>query len=227
MFPMRGTYKWPKKRLDLTEEQLKLMHSWNEYWLPIMNNSFGLIGRFNHGFPLRSASRSLKTLEIGIGEGTHLRLEQSDNYFGVDRDIALSRHHNKIAAADADLGLPFKNSSFDRVLAIHVLEHLANLPHALEEIRRVMKPEGLFSAVVPCEGGRAYTLGRNFTSRRIFERKFGKNFDWIMAYDHINNVKEVLSEIRKKFSVERIDYFPMRLPSVHMNLIIGLELRLQ
>jgi SAM-dependent methyltransferase len=222
---MRGTYKWPKQRPVLSEEQLKLMHSWYEYWLPIVNNSFGLVSKFNHRFPFRSASRSLKTLEIGIGEGSHLRLEQSENYFGVDRDVALIRHHTNIAAADADIGLPFRTSSFDRVLAIHVLEHLANLPSALQEIRRIMKPGGLFSAVVPCEGGWAYTLGRNLTSRRIFERKFGKKFDWMMAYDHVNNVQEVLTEIRKKFCVERIAYFPMRLPSVHMNLIIGLELR--
>ncbi len=223
---MRGTYKWPKKRPVLTEEQLKLMHSWNEYWLPILNNSFGPLGKFNHRFPLRSASRSLKTLEIGIGDGSHLRFEPSENYFGVDRDVALMRRHTKIAAADADIGLPFKTSSFDRLLAIHVLEHLANLPSALEEIGRVMKPDGIFSAVVPCEGGAAYTLGRNLTARRIFERKFGKNFDWVIAYDHINNAREVLSEIRKKFHVERIVYFPTRVPSVHVNVIIGLELRL-
>jgi SAM-dependent methyltransferase len=222
---MKGTYKWPKKRPVMSADQLNLLHRWNEYWLPIMNNSFGPVHRFNHGFPLRSASPVAKTLEIGIGEGSHARIEQSENYFGVDRDTSLIRERARVAGADVDVGLPFKSSIFDRVLAIHVLEHLANLPHALAEVVRVMKPGGVFSVVIPCEGGIAYTLGRNITSRRIFERKFGKNFDWIMAYDHVNTSWEILSEVRKKFCSVRTVYFPTRVPSVHVNLLIGMELQ--
>ena len=223
---MKGTYKWPKKRPILSADQLDLLHRWNEYWLPIMNSGFGPVRTFNHGFPLRTASPRAKTLEIGIGEGSHARIEQSGNYFGVDRDTSLNPERGKVAGADIDVGLPFGSSIFDRVLAIHVLEHLANLPHALAEVARVMKPDGVFSVVIPCEGGIAYALGRTLTSRRIFERKFGKNFDWIMAYDHVNTASEILSEVRKRFRSVRTVYFPTRVPSVHTNLLIGIELRL-
>jgi len=223
---MKSTYKWPKKRPALSADQLNLLHQWNEYWLPIMNNSFGPVRAFNHGFPLRTASPRATTLEIGIGEGSHARIEKSENYFGVDRDTSLIRERVRVAGADIDVGLPFKDSIFDRILAIHVLEHLANLPHALAEVARVMKPSGVFCVVIPCEGGIAYTLGRNVTSRRIFERKFGKNFDWIMAYDHVNTSSEILSEVRKRFGSVRTVYFPTRVPSIHINLLIGMELRL-
>ena len=117
---MKGTYAWPKKRLALSADQLNLLHLWNEYWLPIMNNSFGPVRAFNHGFPLRTASPRAKTLEIGIGEGSHARIEQSENYFGVDGDTSLIRERARVAGADIDVGLPFKSSIFDRVLAIHV-----------------------------------------------------------------------------------------------------------
>jgi SAM-dependent methyltransferase len=223
---MRGTYKWPKARPVLSTKELELLHLWNEYWLPIMKERFSPLTAFNHNFPLRSVSPHARTLEIGIGAGTHARIEQSANYFGVDRDIRLNRQRFKVAAADVDAGLPFKNSIFDRVLAIHVLEHLANLPHALEEIARVMKPAAVLSVVIPCEGGLLYALGRNFSSRRIFERKFGRHFDWIMNYDHVNDAQEVLSELGKRFHQEQIAYFPAQVPSVHLNLFIGIQLRL-
>ena len=46
--------------------------------------------------------------------------------------------------ADCQQRLPFEDGSFDRALAIHVLEHLPNLPAAVAEIHRLLKPSGRF-----------------------------------------------------------------------------------
>jgi ubiquinone/menaquinone biosynthesis C-methylase UbiE len=56
----------------------------------------------------------------------------------------------EIRTADAQ-SLPFSNDSFDGVIASHVLHHVEkrewhfkNIPSALSEIHRVLKPEGYF-----------------------------------------------------------------------------------
>jgi ubiquinone/menaquinone biosynthesis C-methylase UbiE len=45
------------------------------------------------------------------------------------------------------------NSHFDRLIAIHVLEHLPNLPRAIDECHRVLKLGGKFAVVIPCDPG--------------------------------------------------------------------------
>jgi SAM-dependent methyltransferase len=45
-------------------------------------------------------------------------------------------------AADLNYNLPFRDASFDLVLMLEVIEHLADIPHALHEIARVLKPDG-------------------------------------------------------------------------------------
>ncbi len=45
--------------------------------------------------------------------------------------------------------LPFPNLSFDRILALHLLENTESLHATLQEIWRVLAPEGRFIAIVP------------------------------------------------------------------------------
>jgi SAM-dependent methyltransferase len=47
------------------------------------------------------------------------------------------------------LGLPFKDGSYDFVFASHVLEHIADDEKAIQEIRRILKPNGLAILPVP------------------------------------------------------------------------------
>ena len=110
----------------------------------------------------------------------------------------------------------------DRVLAIHVLEHLPNLPAALEEIKRVMKPDGHFSAVIPCEGGMAYEMARTISARRLFEKRYGCSYDWFVKSEHVNTVWELLEELPRHFRVIQRSYWPLRIPSVQMNVVMGL-----
>jgi SAM-dependent methyltransferase len=216
--------KWPKKRPELSAEQQKIMLAWYQYWLPLLNTRFGPVGKFNHGFPLRTANPFLKTLEIGVGEGRHAQMEGSENYYGLDLVPSFIQHRVRMVAGDAEKGIPFRNGTFDRVLAIHVLEHLANLPAALDEIVRVMKPSATFTVVIPCEGGLGYSIGRNVSVRPLFEKKFGKNYDWMIAYDHINTARDVLGELRTRFNAVRTAYFPLKVPAIDANLCIGLDL---
>lgn len=45
--------------------------------------------------------------------------------------------------------MPFASRSFDAIIANHSLEHIARLPEALQEIGRVLKPNGVIFVSVP------------------------------------------------------------------------------
>jgi len=111
------------------------------------------------------------------------------------------------------------------VLAIHVLEHLPDLPRALDEIKRVLKPDGAFSVLIPCEGGLAYSLARNISARRIFEKRYQQSYDWFVASEHINLPHEILVELTPRFRIEQRVFFPLLAPIVTANLVIGLTLK--
>jgi ubiquinone/menaquinone biosynthesis C-methylase UbiE len=123
----------------------------------------------------------------------------------------------------------YPDEYFDRILAIHVLEHLPDLPNALNEVFRILKKRGIFSVVIPCEGGLAYTFARQISTVRIFNKKFGDrgiNYHWLMRKtEHINQPKEIMEELKMVFLIEKDDYFPLKVPLVFCNLCIGLHLR--
>src|SRR5262249_4630798 len=121
---------------------------------------------------------------------------------------------------DCQQRLAFEDASFDRVIAIHVLEHLPNLPAALSEIDRLLKPDGVFSAVIPCEGGIGYGLGRRVTTQRAFEKRYKTNFKRYL--DHVNRAQEILTELRARFELADSTYWPARVPLIDFNVLIGL-----
>lgn len=62
--------------------------------------------------------------------------------------IAAARAHagNRDITYDVGVGeaLPYRDSQFDSVVCVDVLEHVADLDKVLMEVARVLKPEGLF-----------------------------------------------------------------------------------
>jgi len=226
---------WPKTRPTLSAEQISIMEDWYLTFLgDVLPGRFAFVDKFNHRYPLRSARKQARTLEIGPGNGSHLQVENladQQEYVAVELRESLSRQiqdapsNVRIVVGDCEQGLDFPTATFDRVIAIHVLEHLANLPRALAEVYRVLKPTGRFSVVIPCEGGGAYAVGRALTIRRTFQRRYGVPYTWLIRYEHINRASEVLAALGDYFRVEHRAYFPLHVPSVHLNLVVGLTLR--
>jgi SAM-dependent methyltransferase len=229
---MAASSKWPKHRPVLTPEQDGVFEDWNrEFSGFIKASKFNRISSFDHRFPLDSYAPHIRTLEIGAGAGTHLVWEQEGCYVALERSEQLARlipHRDdlEVISGDCEARLPYADGTFDRVLAIHVLEHLYDLPSTLREVRRLLKPTGVFSIVIPCEGGALYSLGRRFTSKRIFERRYRMAYDWLIKYDHCNSAEEVVEELTAVFAITRRHYWPLRIPSIDLNLTVGLECRL-
>lgn len=88
-------------------------------------------------------------LDIGPGRGSHYaRLMQAQPalaYFALDLSPNLLLNHpcasDHLALGDA-MRLPYCDDSFDIVMANHVLYHLADVDAGLDEIKRVLKPDG-------------------------------------------------------------------------------------
>ena len=94
-------------------------------------------------------------LDVGCGRGELLDLLSS--FFVVGCDISPRRSDNHpIVQAFAE-SLPFADDSFDTVVCTHVLEHVRNLPAAMNELRRVASSRII--VVVPRE--RPYRFGFN------------------------------------------------------------------
>jgi SAM-dependent methyltransferase len=221
---------WPKPFPELTPEQEAIREDFMKHFHEIYSDSFGAVARFNHGYPLRSAGTGARTLEIGAGLGEHLEFEDlsDQQYVALElrQEMAeeIERRHPGAEAivGDAEQRLPFDDDSFDRAIAIHVLEHLRNLPAALDEIHRVLRPGAHFSVVIPCEGGAGYALGRRFTSQRIFEKRYDTSYDWYIKSEHFNVPAEIVPELEQRFDREHRSFWPLKVPSVNLNLCIGL-----
>ena len=107
-------------------------------------------------------------LDLGCGFGRHAFEVLRRGARVVACDMALPELHEVRAtyAAMADVGeldatapaftslgdatcLPFRDASFDRIIASEVLEHIHNDEEALKELFRVLKPDGILAVTVP------------------------------------------------------------------------------
>jgi SAM-dependent methyltransferase len=231
--------KWPKTPTPLTHEQRVAHDSFMKQWHEILPRRYGSIERFNHSFPVRNSRAGFhRTIEVGAGLGEHLCHEhlspvQESAYTAVElrpnmaeRLRARHRHINAIVG-DCQERLPFPDGHFDRYLAIHVLEHLPNLPACVEEAWRLLdKRRGQLLVVIPCEGGLAYSLARRASAQPIFERTYQMPYRPFVEHEHLNRPHEVLAELQPYFSAEARRFFPLpHTPIVSLNLCLGLALR--
>ncbi len=232
---MTNFQRWPKQPAQLSSGQEAIREDFMRYWHEVLPRRYSAIERFNHGYPTlrRSelASATLQTLEVGSGLGEHIEYEdlRLQHYTALELREGLARRIEErfpqveVLVGDVQKRLAAADGQFDRVIAVHVLEHLPDLPSALMEIRRVLKPKGTFTAVIPCEGGLAYEIGRNLTSRRLFEKRYKCSYDWFIRAEHVNTCQEILRELGAMFNVREQVFWPFRVPIIHANAVVGVR----
>jgi SAM-dependent methyltransferase len=231
--------KWPKSPRPLTPEQLAANDAFMKLWHEILPRRYGRVERFNHSFPIRHSRAGFhRTIEVGAGLGEHLTheclsAEQESSYSVVEMRTNMAeqiraRHpHISVIVGDCQGCLPFPDGHFDRYLAIHVLEHLPNLPACIAQAWRLLdKHRGQLLVVIPCEGGLAYSLARRASAQSIFERTYRMPYRPLIEHEHINRPHEILAELEPYFTIEARRFFPLpSLPIVSANLCLGLALR--
>ena len=107
-----------------------------------------------------SETRRGTLLDAGCGGGRAMALLAAAGYrvTGIDISLAaLERAHAHtsgagVVAGAIDSSLPFADESFDAVLSCEVIEHLVDVPRALSEMRRVLRPGGRLFLSTPYHG---------------------------------------------------------------------------
>jgi ubiquinone/menaquinone biosynthesis C-methylase UbiE len=113
------------------------------------------INKIEQLFPKIDISNIKNVLEVGCGAGmlaNYLSEKYQMNVTGTDVDpeqIELAKEfhegNNRLNFSPADAtDLPFKDSEFDMVISFLVMHHINDWKKAFEEIKRVLKPGGIF-----------------------------------------------------------------------------------
>jgi SAM-dependent methyltransferase len=107
----------------------------------------------NYDYILQRALSSIATanpriLDYGSGQGQliALGLERNVDIHGVDLPGIETNDRARLLEEGR---IPHNDNSFDVVVSNQVFEHVSNPPPALAEIRRVLKPGGVFLALFP------------------------------------------------------------------------------
>jgi SAM-dependent methyltransferase len=164
-------------------------------------------------------------LECGCGTGIFQEIHGGivpKKYVMLDADrCSLTKIHMRQNLAAVIRGtnyrLPFVDRSFDVVISHAQLEHLAFLDLALEEIKRVLKPSGIFFASMPNEGGLLWTKGREMTSARHFGELLKIDYIKSNRIDHINTIHQIDRALRRHFVIKERIFFPFFLSSFNFN----------
>ena len=152
--------KWPKSFPPLTIEQLEINNDFIKYWHEVLPRRYRFVDDFNHRYSVKNAPGNfIRTLEVGAGIGEHLKYEnltdeQAKNYIALDiRENMVDEIRKQFPQIQAIVGdcqqqLDFPDDYFDRILAIHVLEHLPNLPAAVSELYRLCDTKDKISKAI-------------------------------------------------------------------------------
>lgn len=122
---------------------------------------------FAQDYRLRSLTQSIdlgkgKLLDIGCGGGmiseTLPYYYPKGTLYGCDVSKSAITYAKKYGSGKVtyahmkDNRLPYKNDAFDVCICLDVLEHVPDVSFFLKEVKRILKRDGKFFVVVPCEG---------------------------------------------------------------------------
>ena len=202
-------------------------------WLEYLPRRGGFVERFNHGYPLRGGATAGRTLEIGAGLGAHIEFEN------LERPAVLRRGASGGAGGEPGRAIPDRDDARRR------------LPGAPSVRRRVLRsrardPRPRAPARPPggARRGRARPRSRWSIRRRHPVRRWARRIRWRGASPHsgCSSASSVATTTgssgtststypgrsrassRSGFASTDSRYFPFRVPSVKVNLVIGLTM---
>ena len=194
-----------------------------------------------------------KVLEVGVGIGTDLvqYAKNGAKVYGVDLGqdqvdfTKLNFDANNLEYQDIKQGsaekLPFDSEQFDLVYSFGVLHHTPNTEGAIDEVYRVLEPDGQAIVMLYARGWKHY-FKRCFVHGILLGKWFRNGFSWQAVYNDVSEVngaspktgvytkrqvKKMFKEfgevrIEKRRLGEFIEYAPYRsrvLPEFIMNIL--------
>jgi ubiquinone/menaquinone biosynthesis C-methylase UbiE len=212
-------------------ERFSEVYDESNYSSPLQN----LVMRASHKLVEKAYTRQdffSRVVEIGAGTGEHLPFihHPFDEYVLTDLDPkTLNVAKRKLTAGygsrvkfETQTGdhLAYPDSTIDRLIAAHVLEHIYQPHLALKEWFRVLKPGGVLSILIPTDPGLAWRLGRNLGPRKNAIKQ-GIAYDYVMAREHVNSCNNLIAILRHYFPKAEEAWWPTPIPSIDLNLFFA------
>lgn len=179
-----------------------------------------------------------RTLEIGASSGEHLAFvpdaTRSATYIALDMrpcvtepELARSIAESGICdfvAGDAT-SMPFADETFDRTVSTCVLAHVDDPESTFRELRRVTRTGGSVVIGMPCDPGLANRAIKRLVTYRSMRRAGIENPPLDYAREHRNGISNLVQLAHEVFREDdtRLHYFPLRVPSWNLNLIVTVE----
>ncbi len=140
----------------------------------------------------------IKVLHFAPEQAFYKRFKRLQNLDYTTTDL-----NSPLADVKADIcDLPFNNNTFDFILCNHVLEHIPDDTKALQELFRVLKPEGMGIFQIPQDLSREITFEDDtITDKKERAKIFGQ-------YDHVRVYgRDYFDKLRSTgFKVREVDY---------------------
>lgn len=198
------------------------------------------------GFSMRASHRLVekaynsqthfdRVIEIGAGTGEHLPFVRHTfkEYILTDIDPeALDVAKRKLSQfpqnkmkfeVQEGVNLNFPDNSFNRLVAVHVLEHIYQPHLVIKEWLRVVSDGGVISILIPTDPGLAWRLGRHLGPRKNAIEQ-GISYDYVMAREHVNSCNNLLAILRHYFPTAKESWWPFPIKSIDLNLFVALHI---
>ena len=193
----------------------KIKHTYERYWHERIKESRE--GDKNEKIPneiFDTVSSALKKgnriLDVGCGDGcfAHHVKDKFNEIYGAEiaKEAAfIARKRNVLTSVmDLNSSLSYKDNTFDAVTCLDVVEHLLDPGTLIEEIYRVLKPDGQLVLTTPNIRNfrNLYTL----IFKGIFPQTSPDAFVWGGGHLHFFT-REDIKNIFKKAGFKRIEFF--------------------
>ncbi|WP_104735596.1 class I SAM-dependent methyltransferase [Hanstruepera ponticola] len=143
-------------------------------------------------------TKNLKVLHFAPEQAFYKRFRNLKNLDYTTTDL-----NSPLADVKADIcNLPFNDKSFDVILCNHVLEHIPDDTKAMQELFRVMKPDGWGIFQIPQDLNREKTFEDNSITDKKERAKIFGQYDHVRIYgrDYFDKLRSI------GFQVDEIDY---------------------
>ena len=148
-------------------------------------------------------TEDMVVLDIGCGGGTNVKrmAENAQKAYGVDyskKAVERSKEYNKtqsnVEIIEASVSnLPFDDNTFDIITAIKTVFFWPDLENDFKEVKRVLKPGGLFAIIVDYNGANGKKVMK--FAEKLLEMDPKKDVDYTNLLLEVG-FSEVISHIR-------------------------------
>lgn len=134
-------------------------------------------------------TKQQKVLHFAPEQAFYKRFRKMKNLDYTTTDL-----ESPLADVKADIcDLPFQDNAFDVIFCNHVLEHIPDDTKAMQELFRVLKPNGMAILQIPQDLSREHTFEDNsITDRKERSKIFGQ-YDHVRIYgrDYFNKLRAI------------------------------------